>query len=43
MSDFWWMVVIVVSRIMAVLVWLASTFGLAVFALYCLGKFRWVK
>lgn len=41
MSDFWWAVAIVVSQIMAVLVWLASTFGLAVAILFWCGKFEW--
>lgn len=42
MSDFWWAVAIVVSQIVAMLVWLASTMGLAVFLLWRLGHFRYV-
>lgn len=41
MSECGWAVAIIVSQVVAVLVWLASTFGLAVAILFWCGKFRW--
>lgn len=42
-EDSAWFVIRFVAQFMAIAVWLVSTFGLAVFALFVGGKFRWVK
>lgn len=38
-----WLVIRFTAQFTAIALWLASTFGLSVFALYCFGCFRWNK
>lgn len=42
MSDPCWTIAVIVSQIVALLVWGASTFGLAVAILFWMGRFRYV-